>query len=49
MFFFEKKNQKTFIPAHADTSGPLPRSWELRKNKSLLLLFFRKEGVLHFP
>jgi hypothetical protein len=36
VFFSEEKNQKTFVPAHA-------AKWELRSNKSLLLLFFRKE------
>jgi len=30
MFFFEKKNQKTFIPRHFPTPGPWPenaRQW----------------------
>jgi hypothetical protein len=36
MFFFEKKNQKTFI------SCACPQVTQ-RGNKSLLLLFFRKE------
>jgi sulfonate transport system permease protein len=33
-FFFEKKNQKTFVSADADSTG-----------KSFLLLFFKKEGL----
>jgi hypothetical protein len=44
-FFSEEKKQKTFVPAPADRSRPWPRSWERRRNKSLLLLFFRKEGL----
>jgi hypothetical protein len=38
MFFFEKKNQKTFGPAGS----------RLQENKSLLLLFFRKEDLPSF-
>jgi hypothetical protein len=45
MFFSEEKNQKTFIPGLHEYSRPWPQSWEGRKNKSLLLLFFRKEGL----
>jgi hypothetical protein len=30
MFFSEEKNQKTFISALGDISGPWPRSGELR-------------------
>jgi len=45
MFFSEEKNQKTFIPALADGYRPWPASREVRRNKSLLLLFFRKEGL----
>jgi hypothetical protein len=33
-FFFEKKNQKTFVRAVADSM-----------DKSFLLLFFKKEGL----
>jgi hypothetical protein len=39
MFFFEKKNQKTF-----DTWRALPER-RAPKDKSLLLLFFRKEDL----
>jgi hypothetical protein len=48
MFFFEKKNQKTFVPALAARSRPWPPKVKLRRNKSLLLLFFRKEGLSFF-
>jgi hypothetical protein len=37
MFFFEKKNQKTF------TSWRAPRRQRTPMNKSFLLLFFKKE------
>jgi len=37
MFFFEKKNQKTFIPLAA-----------VPMNKSFLLLFFKKEVLSFF-
>jgi peptidoglycan/LPS O-acetylase OafA/YrhL len=40
MFFFEKKNQKTFGRAVADLS-PAPT----KRHKSFLLLFFKKEGL----
>jgi hypothetical protein len=43
MFFFEKKNQKTFV----FWSARLKRR-ETQRNKSLLLLFFRKEGLSSF-
>jgi hypothetical protein len=43
MFFSAEKNQKTFIPALAQRFGPWPLNGKLRENKSLLLLFFRKE------
>jgi len=39
MFFFEKKNQKTFIPLR-----PLPASL-VPTVKSFLLLFFKKEDL----
>jgi hypothetical protein len=42
-FFFEKKNQKTFI-----SYGMRFRRDPRQRHKSLLLLFFRKEG-LPFP
>jgi len=45
MFFFEKKNQKTFIPGLFQLGRPWPSMREQRRNKSLLLLFFRKEGL----
>jgi hypothetical protein len=38
-FFFEKKNQKTFTLWHAYRSSSSRR----QQNKSLLVLFFRKE------
>jgi len=37
MFFFEKKNQKTFIPLRTLPASDAP------KVKSFLLLFFKKE------
>jgi hypothetical protein len=40
MFFFEKKNQKTFAPldrAGGNATGPV--------SKSFLLLFFKKEAL----
>jgi hypothetical protein len=43
MFFFEKKNQKTFVPSGTRLTNS-PRQPE----KSFLLLFFKKE-VLVFP
>jgi hypothetical protein len=43
MFFFEKKNQKTFIPFGACTCVGAPPG-----SKSLLLLFFRKEDLPSF-
>jgi hypothetical protein len=43
MFFSEEKNQKTFIPALYPGFRPCPERWGALKNKSLLLLFFRKE------
>jgi hypothetical protein len=39
-FFFEKKNQKTFIPLMR-AAGERPGS----KEKSFLLLFFKKEAL----
>jgi hypothetical protein len=47
MFFSEEKNQKTFAScSSARTQGPRPIQ-QLR-SKSLLLLFFRKEGLPSF-
>jgi hypothetical protein len=43
-FFSEEKNQKTFIPAPAEIYVSWPPYGKLLKDKSLLLLFFRKEG-----
>jgi hypothetical protein len=43
MFFFEKTNQKTFIACR----GHLPSTTS--KNKSFLLLFFKKEGFSYPP
>jgi len=48
-FFSEEKNQKTFIASLADISGPWPPNGKLRRNKSLLLLFFRKEALSLLP
>jgi len=39
MFFFEKKNQKTFITWRA------PRRQRAQRDKSFLLLFFKKEDL----
>jgi hypothetical protein len=39
MFFFEKKNQKTFV------SWARVGRWSATANKSFLLLFFKKEGL----
>jgi hypothetical protein len=48
MFFSEEKNQKTFIPGASGNRAQSPRSWKPRRNKSLLLLFFRKEESFSF-
>jgi hypothetical protein len=42
MFFFEKKNQKTFIPLRALPARRAPTV------KSFLLLFFKKEDLAFF-
>jgi hypothetical protein len=39
-FFFEKKKQKTFIPAGCGAAVA-----NARKSKSFLLLFFKKEAL----
>jgi hypothetical protein len=43
VFFFEKKNQKTFI-----TLAPSPRHARRQIDKSFLLLFFKKEDLPFF-
>jgi hypothetical protein len=43
MFFFEKKNQKTFTPLRALPARHAP------KGKSFLLLFFKKEDLPSRP
>jgi len=45
MFFSEEKNQKTFASGAAERYGTWPESWNSAGRKSLLLLFFRKEGL----
>jgi len=42
VFFFEKKNQKTFIPLRALPARRAPTV------KSFLLLFFKKEDLSSF-
>jgi len=48
MFFSEEKNQKTFIPGLHPSGRLNPATWSLRRIKSLLLLFFRKEELAYF-
>jgi hypothetical protein len=43
MFFFEKKNQKTFATWHA---RPRPEWAAYAKEQKFLLLFFKKEDFL---
>jgi hypothetical protein len=45
-FFSEEKKQKTFVPPQLPTGSPWHGSIGKRRNKSLLVLFFRKE---HLP
>jgi len=45
MFFFEKKNQKTFSSWH---TGPISNLTRMPTGKSFLLLFFKKEGLASF-
>jgi hypothetical protein len=45
MFLSAEKNQRTFVPPPADKSEPWPTNAKLQENKSLLLLFFRKEDL----
>jgi hypothetical protein len=47
MFFSEEKNQKTFNVEPYPLIRPWPGTWGRLKNKSLLLLFLRKE-VLNY-
>ncbi len=49
MFFSEEKNQKTFISLPLPGSRPWPGSIRWRRNRSLLLLFFRKEDPCLCP
>jgi hypothetical protein len=42
MFFFEKKNQKTFVPWRTLPERRVPTG------KSFLLLFFKKEDLSSF-
>jgi hypothetical protein len=42
-FFSEEKNQKTFSPALAATWWPIPAVCPPQTDKSLLVVFFRKE------
>jgi hypothetical protein len=45
LFFSEEKNQKTFISPPLPRSRPWPGPIRSAKQKSLLLLFFKKEGL----
>jgi hypothetical protein len=45
VFFSEEKNQKTFISPPLPRSRPWPVRLRQRRDKSLLLLFFRKEDL----
>jgi hypothetical protein len=45
MFFFEKKNQKTFAPWRARALARQDVRWRERRSESFLLLFFKKEGL----
>ncbi len=45
-FFSEETKQRTFKFAPAEACRPWPGSWERRRSKSLLVLFFRKEHAL---
>jgi hypothetical protein len=48
MFFFEKKNQKTFARWPTRKLEPVRVRWCGRQGKSFLLLFFKKEGLSVF-
>jgi hypothetical protein len=41
--FLKKRSKKLLFLGAAARSRPWPRSWNLRRHKSLLVLFFRKE------
>jgi hypothetical protein len=43
VFFSEEKKQKTFMSSLLTLGRPWPASYRKRRNKSLLVLFFRKE------
>jgi hypothetical protein len=45
VFFSEEKKQKTFASPPLPRSRPWPATCRGRMNKSLLLLFFRKEDL----
>jgi hypothetical protein len=49
MFFFEKKNQKTFVPWLSSRGKKPGVRWQERESKSFLLLFFKKEDLSSFP
>jgi len=48
VFFFEKKNQKTFAPALSSPDASPLQLARLRESKSFLVLFFKKEHCLSF-
>jgi hypothetical protein len=48
VFFSEEKNQKTFASPQLAVCQPCPKTRSCFKNKSLLLLFFRKEDLPSF-
>jgi hypothetical protein len=45
VFFSEEKKQKTFIVPVLPRAWPWPLASRKRRNKSLLVLFFRKERL----
>jgi hypothetical protein len=47
MFFSEEKNQKTFMSGLTPPFRPWPEMWFRLRDKSLLLLFFRKEDAFY--
>jgi hypothetical protein len=44
MFFFEKKNQKTFLAWQSSVEAGVSTE-RIQANKSFLVLFFIKEGL----
>jgi hypothetical protein len=46
VFFSEEKKQKTFVSPQLQLGRPWPGSCRRRRDKSLLVLFFRKERFL---